>query len=81
MTVTQVNNGRVAVESRAASVVVTTRYPWSDSGDIGLRTEHIEIQYSDLPALVKELLWIMGANCSIEATAPVIGAVLAAAGR
>ena len=81
MTVTKINGDRVAVEQRTEGVVITTRYPWSDSGDIGLRTEHIEIKYRDLPALVKELLGVMGEHCSIEQAAGVIGAILAAAGR
>lgn len=51
-------NEHLSTETRRESVKLHARYPWT-TGCQCQDSEHIEIPYTDLPALVKHLIAIM----------------------
>lgn len=56
----------LSTETRRESFKIHASYPWSAPNKTGYHEEHIEIPYTALPALVKELILIMRENCEMD---------------
>lgn len=56
----------LSTETRRESFKIHASYPWSAPNKAGYREEHLEIPYSDLPALIRELISIMHDECEYD---------------
>ena len=56
----------LSTETRRESFKIHASYPWGQKSAAGYPDQHIEIPYTDLPALVKELTAIMHEECGID---------------
>jgi len=56
----------ITVETRRESFKIHADHPWQPKTLAGNPEDHIELPYSDLPALVRELIKVMRENCEMD---------------